>query len=263
MPDAPAPEEGTLAPPARTTLAHDVAQQLLELIANGTYKVGDRLPTEKELVARLKVSRPTVREAMQRLALAGVVRTATRRGTIIAPVAADTVALHTALSTLVGRESLLDLSEVRAVLEPEMAAMAAERALPEQIDRLEALLAEQDAFVRAGDVKEFIDSDVVFHMVIAEMSANRVLLRMLRTVQGLLHESRRLTTQAPGALGVGLADHSAICASIRLHDADTARRLMREHLVHNRRDIERMLHEHRREATPVAAGDEGAEPPQP
>jgi GntR family transcriptional repressor for pyruvate dehydrogenase complex len=245
-------EAGGLRPPARDTLAQRVAQQLLELIASGTYRPGDRLPTEKELVATLAVSRQTVREAMQRLAHAGVVRTATRRGTIVAPVSASTVGLHSALSVLVEPESLLDLFEVRSVIEPEMAALAAERATPEQVEQLATVLREQEGFVKREEVRAYIRSDVAFHLLIAEMVANRVLLRMLRTVHSLSYESRRTTAQVPGANQVGVRDHWAIFAAIQARDASAARQAMREHLVHTSWDLRHKLGEAAGSRAPLA-----------
>jgi GntR family transcriptional repressor for pyruvate dehydrogenase complex len=124
----------------RVRLRDQVAEMLLDMISSGDYGVGDRLPPERVLVEQLGVSRTVVREALNLLETRGLIRVEHGRGAIVS---ADTAhALHNDLGFLLRMEpsTLWELMEMRKALEVELAGLAAERATPEDIAVMRAVL---------------------------------------------------------------------------------------------------------------------------
>lgn len=165
-----------------------VALQLEQRILEGALKAGDRLPAERELAEVLGVSRPSLREAIQKLASRGLLTSRQGGGTFVAD------ALSTSLSTpwaqmLASHPALSDdLLEFRAVLESQAAEWAATRATPSDIQRLDdVLVAGTEALsgVRADDVAR---ADREFHQALAESAHNAFLGHMMSVVQDLLQK---------------------------------------------------------------------------
>ena len=106
-------------------LSQTVANDLLARITRGEYRVGDRLPSEHELMARYRVGRNTVREAMQSLRTLGLVDIRPRLGARVLGQAAPNTLANSAVSMLIGAQTVTELYEVRLILEPAAAAIAA------------------------------------------------------------------------------------------------------------------------------------------
>lgn len=233
-------EQATRTPLRRTsraTLTQQVAQRLLDMIRSGHYKPGDRLPTENDLVAQLGVGRSCVREAMQWLTMAGAVDVRPRRGAIVRKIDAERLNVLTSFPSLLELEVLQELGEVRRLLEPEVARLAAERCAPEDVQKLAAYQRALETAIAAGNSDAMVAADVGFHNVIAEAAHNIVLRKMMAGVHDLLLESRRMTFRAPGAIERTLASHRQILEAIAAHDGETAREAMRGHLQRSRNDL--------------------------
>ncbi|HKD76899.1 MAG TPA: GntR family transcriptional regulator, partial [Ktedonobacterales bacterium] len=158
-----------------TKLFEQVAVQIEQQILLGGLRSGDRLPTERELAEQFHVSRTAVREALKTLAQKGLVDMRPGRGTIV--IDGTSQALRDSLG-LVMRMSLSDRShnlvEVREILEPEIAAMAAARATEQDIAALQAAVDVMDATLHDADA--FIDADNQFHLMLARATQNALIL---------------------------------------------------------------------------------------
>jgi GntR family transcriptional repressor for pyruvate dehydrogenase complex len=212
----------------KTRVFEGVAQQIQRLIVDGALKPGERLPPERELAARLSVSRSSVRDAIRILELAGLVVPRQGEGTVVADLAPETVAAPIAAILLRKRELIAELLEVRKMIEPPLAARAAERATPEEIARLEEILERQRD--RAGQGEPGVDEDSEFHYQIALAARNGVIRSVLDVLMQLLRETRTRSLQTAGRAQRSLEGHRRIVEAIARHDPEGAERAVRLHL---------------------------------
>ena len=155
----------------RRKLAETVAARILTAVRD--QPAGTRLPTERQLTESLGVGRSTVREALNGLALIGVVEVRHGQGVFVAE---RTTALPTVFE--LGTVEARQLHEARAVIEIEIARLAALRRTPEQLDALEALLADHKADLDAS--RPPVVQASRFHLLLAEAADNAVLASVLR-----------------------------------------------------------------------------------
>lgn len=216
-------------PPHSPSTEHVIAH-VRGLIGRGHLKAGDQLPPERNLVAQLGVSRPTVRAALRALSAMGVIEARHGSGTYIrgGPPKLDPQALSF-LAALHGftRDEIF---EARRVLEVSAAGMAADRATGNDL----AAIAEEVAslFAAMDDPELFLVHDMQFHRAVATACGNPILASLIEMVSTLFLEHRRPT--AARATDRNLRDaadmHRRIYMAIRKRDAEQARALMNDHL---------------------------------
>jgi GntR family transcriptional repressor for pyruvate dehydrogenase complex len=212
----------------KTRVFEGVVLQIQRLIVDGALKPGERLPPERELAARLSVSRSSVRDAIRILELAGLVVPRQGEGTVVADLGPENVAAPIAAILLRKRELIGELLDVRRMIEPTLAARAAERATPEEIARLEEILERQAAKAARGEPT--VDEDGEFHYQIALAAKNGVVRSVLDVLMQLLRETRARSLQAPGRPRRSLEGHRRIVEAIARHDPEGAERAVRLHL---------------------------------
>lgn len=211
----------------RNKVYEEVARQLEQFIAD-RMKPGDMLPSERELAEKFGVSRSSIRDAIRRLELVGMVEPRQGSGTIVREVSADTL-VNPLTSVLVQkREFVVELLDVRKMLEPPLAARAATHASASDIIELEEILRRQDEKVRRGDPG--IEEDNEFHYTIAMASQNTVVLKVLDVLMDLLRETRERSLQVEGRPQKSMAGHRRIFSAIKRHDALAAELAMRRHI---------------------------------
>jgi len=120
----------------RLTVTRQVVDTLFELLRSGEYRVGDQLPSEWELVSRLKVGRSAVREAIRELVTLELVELRPGRGTFVRSLRSDLLLRPETFDTVVATAVKRELLEVRRILEPEAAALAADRVTDAEVERL-------------------------------------------------------------------------------------------------------------------------------
>ena len=210
--------------PAR--LADAVAERLEQLILEGVLRPGERLLPERDLAEKLNVSRPSLREALQKLEEKGLLRTS-REGTVVAQLVG--ASLTDPLTQLLQShpETTFDYLEFRAGVEGMAAYLAAQRAtdvdrqmMKDCIERMQAAHGEEDSSTEA-------DADTDLHLAIYEASHNVVLLHIMRGLAAMLRQDvfynrPRLYSQ-PGVRELLLDQHRAICEAVMRGDADEAR----------------------------------------
>lgn len=163
------------------TLAEQAAEGLLELIQNKRYVPGDKLPTEGELSELLGVGRNTVREAVRILVSRNIVTVRQGAGTFVSE-KLGVVDDPFGFSLVKDRRKLTkDLIQVRTILEPAIAALAAQNADPEEIDKLEKILLEIESLITQK--KDYADKDVEFHVQIAMCTHNGVMSNLVPVIQ--------------------------------------------------------------------------------
>ncbi|MEJ1161083.1 FadR/GntR family transcriptional regulator [Prosthecomicrobium sp. N25] len=208
-------------------LYRQVADQLRQLIDRGEYPVGGRLPTERELAEQLGVSRPTVREALIALEVEGRLKIRVGSGIyVVEPPAAAAAPAGPAPI-----EGPFELLRARQFVESAIAAEAARVAGPEDVARLDAILAEMD---RGGGKEELIAMDRAFHTTITAMLDNAVLVRFV----GELFDQRinpyfeqlALYFENEATWRAATAEHRAVRDAIAAQDPEGASAAMRHHL---------------------------------
>jgi GntR family transcriptional regulator, transcriptional repressor for pyruvate dehydrogenase complex len=216
-------------------LYEQIVQQIEESIVNGTLKAGDQLPPERELAQRFGVSRTAVREAVKALREKGLVEAFSGRGTFITDGTSQAVRQSLDLMVKIGQpEGSNHLAEVRAILEPEIAALAAARIQESELAVMREAVAVMD---RSGkDPDAYIEADLDFHLALAEGAANPLILSLLDSIVGLLREQRLRIFNVPGGPSRGQIHHKRILEAVERHDARAARDAMRAHLEQVRDD---------------------------
>ncbi len=216
-------------------LYEQIVQQIEESILKGDLKPGDQLPAERELALRFGVSRTAVREAVKALREKGLVEAYSGRGTFITDGTSQAVRQSLDLMVRIGQaDGAGHLAEVRAILEPEIAALAAVRIQDSELTSLRDAVALMDR--SQNDPDAYIEADLDFHLALAEAAANPLILSLIDSIVGLLREQRMKIFKVPGGPGRGQFHHKQILAAIERHDAETARDAMRAHLDQVRED---------------------------
>src|SRR3954447_5355071 len=204
----------TLEPVPRSSAVEAVIDQMQGQLTSGAWSVGDRIPGEYDLSARLQVSRPAVREAIRALSHIGVLEVRRGDGTYVRSAVDPRPLLRR-----VERSTLRDVFELQHAYDVQAARLAARRRTRDDLVRLGALLEDRDA---ACDPAEFGAADVRFHSGVAEAAHNSLLLEAFRYFQSRLRESLsavRLDGELPDA---GPAAHRAVVDAIAARDPDAA-----------------------------------------
>lgn len=216
-----------------------VREQLEAAIERGDYAAGDRLPSERELVELLGVSRVSVREAIRALEAVGLVRVEHGRGCFVAESRSDQYASSFSHWLTVHKDEIFELLKVRGALDELAAEAAATEADAAAVARLVVLNAD---FRAAGaTMQELVDHDVAFHEGIAEASASPLLCDLLRELHLTFNESRRATLQPQGRPDESAREHDAIIAAIEKGDPQAARAAVAAHLASVRASLGTLL----------------------
>ena len=213
-----------------------IAEQIEQLILNGELRSGDRLPTERELAEQFQASRTAVREAMKTLAQKGLVDMRPGRGTIVIDGTSKAMRHSLGLMMKVGQAgSSTNLVEVREILEPEIAALAAMRAGEEDITAMRESVLVMDASL--DDADAYITADNNFHQALAKGTQNILILALVDSIVYLLSEQRKQIFSVKGGPERGQIHHKRILEAVLHHDAEAARKAMCAHLQQVREDV--------------------------
>lgn len=218
-----------------TRLSEQIVEQIERQILQGDLRPGQQLPSERELAERFGASRTSVREAIRILREKGLVEVHPGRGTFV--VNNHSQGIRQSLGWVLRAnptKGFTDLVEVRELLEPEIAALAAERATEKHIEALRQAISRMDASL--DDAQAFIEADSDFHITLAEAAGNELLSLMLDTIVDLLHELRLRIFHVPGGPQRGQYYHRQILEAVLARDPEQARRCMRAHMQQVRED---------------------------
>lgn len=216
--------------PSRLSLVQEVADGITTLIKENQYVPGDKLPNEFELAEHLNVARSTVREAVKMLVSRNVLEIRRGRGTYIADnpgLAEDPWGLSLAKDKLA---VLVQLLELRSIIEPKLAMLAALRATDEEITAITEACARTEAAIKEGVPHN--EHDLAFHLAIAEASHNEIAAKILQQIFAQsIDDSVELNHNR--LLDETVETHAMAANGIAAHDADMASRGMQLHLEYN------------------------------
>jgi len=205
------------------------AEQIFSLIKRQQLRRGDLIPPERDLAAQLGISRNSVREALVALEMMGVITIKRSTGAVVQSLAFPSVTERAVMPGTNPDALIGNLIEIRVILEPEAAAMAAERRKPEDVAMLRRILDRSAANLDDIDIQ--LQCDAEFHLGLSVTARNDVLLRIMASVGDLFEASRRWTLSIEGRTTVSLEQHRLVLQAVEERDVDAARAHMREHLA--------------------------------
>ncbi len=227
---------------AKASISKKIAEQLREAIVSGHFKIGERLPTEDELAQRYGVSRPSVREALKRLAAQNLVRA--RRGPtggnfVVQPSYEELAESLSAAATLLvgmGALGIEEIIEARRTLQGGCLEQALENATPQHIENIEAALARQRD---PGITDEnFCQADVAFHRALIDATANGMLRFVMYTViEALIPVTNMVVTVVRERSDI-IDLHEKMLQSLKRRDSASLKREMDELLDYLLRKFE-------------------------
>lgn len=199
------------------------------MIVSGELAPGDRLPPEKELSERLGLSRNSLREAVKALALIRILDVRQGDGTYVTSL--EPHLLLEAMAFVVDLHqdtSVIEMFEVRRVLEPYAASLAAKVITDEQIEKLRGMLAAVD---ESTSVEDLVDHDIEFHRLISAASGNHYLSSLLEALSSSTVRARvwRGLTQER-SVSRTLSEHHAIVEALAAHDAEVVKSWVTVHV---------------------------------
>jgi GntR family transcriptional regulator, transcriptional repressor for pyruvate dehydrogenase complex len=216
-------------------LYEQIVQQIEDSIEQGALKPGQQLPAERALALQFGVSRTAVREAVKALHEKGLVEAYPGRGTFIT--SGSSKAIRLTLDRMIktgSADGTVHLTEVREMLEPEIAALAATRAREENLEELKEAVGIMDDAKQDPDA--YIEADLDFHLALAEAAANPLILSLIDSIVGVLREQRMRIFKVDGGPERGQYHHKRILEAVENRDPAGARAAMRAHLRQVRED---------------------------
>lgn len=217
--------------PIRTpTLPEAIAEQIAQMIADGHFKPGDRLPTETELMRQFGVGRSSLREALKSLAIAGIIETRRSAGSFVSQTYTGFLRDRLNWAAMLSERELNDLVDVRCALEGQTAALAAVRATPSQRAALADLIATMETQARQNAHE--VETDMTFHVTIAEAAHNPLLLGLFHSIRNLVYGYMKWDYPTdPARTEARLSEHRRIFLAIQAGQPDVARQAMLDHLA--------------------------------
>ena len=229
------PIAGIQEPPKRTSAVDEVVETVRSLIGSGALKVGDPLPTERDLAQQLGVSRNTVREAIKRLQAYGVIETRQKRGASIVDNCLEAMANILSFRFGHDRATFLDIQTFRRLIETGLAADIAAHVEPADIDdlrRINAALAGDD------DPLALARADLSFHLRLLRIAGNETALRVYDVLSGVIVQIMTLGKEAGGG-PVAMDGHEGIVAALEAGDEALLRRRIDAHMQQGLRYLDR------------------------
>ena len=233
--------------PDKQRLTEAVTQFVIDRVAERVYRPGDQLPSESELAKRLNVSKPVVREALGRLSALGIVQIQQGKPTTIKGLSVAPLDQFLRLAVRVTDNGLREAVELRRAIEVEVAALAAERATPLQLEPVEVALEKMRANID-GDFERWLQGDLAFHVALARCSGNALLEHLVSALVDTIKFTQR-------ALGMQrdlrdptatVARHQAVVDAIKARDPAAARIAMTTHFAVSDAVIAEIARDHRR-----------------
>ncbi|WP_128377134.1 FadR/GntR family transcriptional regulator [Streptomyces cavernae] len=207
------------------SVSAEVAAHLEKLITSGQLRAGDRLPPERELAAGLNVSRASLREAMFELESKKLIERHQGRGSVVADISQEAAQLYENLSEL--DVEIANATELRELVEPRIARLAALRAADSNLLSLEEVLLRSHESLAP---EESLKLDVDFHTLLAHAAQNPLLVTLCTMTTEWTKKTRELSHQTLLGRRVSVSGHHTIYEAISARDADMAAAAMERHL---------------------------------
>jgi len=220
-------------------VSQHIVDQIRNAIFEGRLKPGDKLPSERELVERFKVSKTTLREALRSLEVLGFleIRKGVSGGAIVTEVDMTTARNSFTNFLLFKNLSLKDLSEVRLLLEPYIAEKATLAITKEDLSRLDKLIKDSEYSIKNDVALESRKDEIEFHRIIASITGNPILMFILDFVENLLIDTKEILRPGKEFSGKVLRAHKRIYNALLEKNIEK----VHEEMVRHIREVEKDL----------------------
>ena len=212
----------------KVRIHEEVVNQIHELIKQGRFNAGDQLPSERELAENFKISRTSVREALRALETRGLVISRTGMGNFVADLPIESLVRPLAKFLMDEKKALADIFELRKLLEPHIASLAAARSTRADIQQMKRILLKQTEAVRRGETG--VEADAEFHLAIGRATKNQALQKLVSGLMEMLSRSREESLQTEHRRNASLESHRKIIAAIEKHDKTETHNEMLRHI---------------------------------
>ena len=224
-----------LRPMRKVLISDEVIEQIKDLILKGRLKPGDKLPSEIQMASQMKVGRSTVREALKVLIHLGFIERVNKVAVVSAEIE-NKLNLHDVIERFKVHRNVLEMIEVRKIIEPDIAALAATRCDEKELKAIREEVQSMSDY--KDDVEAFVLHDHRFHLQLAEGSRNHILIEIVKGVQTLLVESQGHVIRESSISPRSLNYHWQIYRAVEEGKVKAARKIMLEHLL----DIEKEMY---------------------
>lgn len=217
-----------ITPLKRSSLSDDLVERLLQLIKSEAYKRGDRLPSIAEMTSRLKVGHPTLREALRKLEVIGIIEIKHGSGIYIKRDQDILLVSNPIFGGAVSKQLVLDLLEARMPIEMQAVGLAATKASKANLEKIAELM--QTAAENLDNDAVLSPTNLAFHCEIAVASGNTVLSQLLEVLNDLFRDEQRLILDIYGDRKKDHKEHMEILEALNKRDVDLAKERMQNHL---------------------------------
>ncbi len=236
-----------LQPIKRLKLVEQVEKEIKTLIFSKKLKVGEALPPERELAQQLQVGQRSIREALRSLQTLRLIEIRHGRGAFVTGAKLDSYLklLAESVNLILNEEktALVQLLEVRKLLEAGIASLAASRATTQDIRNMEKTLRRQKEAIQIQDLELYNAGDLDFHYAVVKASQNEILAAVYDAFSDLMLESRRKTNEIPGVAEDSLKDHRNVFLAIKRGNGKSAQSSMFAHIAKTEQNIKKILKE--------------------
>ncbi|RQD70743.1 MAG: FadR family transcriptional regulator [Tindallia sp. MSAO_Bac2] len=223
-------------PLSKTRLFESIVNMIREQIQSGQLKPGDKLPSERELAELLDVSRNSLREALRTLEMMNYLEIRPGEGVFVKETNINDLIDPIVDAISVDNELLLDLLDVREIIEVETARLAALNGTEDDFEKIKNVI--EKAEKKIADKSIGLDEDHGFHLAIAEATHNQAFLMIFILISEALMKNMEATLTIPGQPEKTIADHKAVCKAICSRQPEKAAHLMKDHIIKARKNLE-------------------------
>jgi len=228
-----------LEPIIRTRLSDQIVERLKKYIADNNLKLGDRLPSERKIMKELHTGRTVVREALRILENMGLIEVRPGKGAFITD---PTYRMFTWISFQ--QDVLSEHFEIRLIIEPRAASLAAERGTKEAILKIRAAHNNYISKLEEDCLEEIIKADAIFHSCVANATQNRTLSILMKTMSSSLLEGWNATLGIPERVQKTVEEHEDITKAIEDRMSEKAASMMKRHLNNAIADLKKFGFKH-------------------
>jgi len=220
-------------PIKKTKLNDEVFQQLKDLLINGTWKQGEKLPSENELGKQFGVSRITIRQALQRLAALGLIETKVGLGSFVCNPDVGNVMEQLSPLIYLDESAISQANEFREMLDTWSAKLAAPRANENDVNALRKNYAAMKASAEDSDWQKFAKLDLKFHILMGSITKNPLIIKTYQILYDVMLTSVYNMVERMG-LDMALEYHLKLIEAVEAHDADAAEKIAKAHVESNK-----------------------------
>ena len=221
-----------ITPIPKVNIVEAIFEQLQALLIDGTWKPGDKIPSENELSETFGVSRMTIRQALQKMKALGLIETRSGSGSYVRQINPDDSLQDLVPLMVIGDTTQQQVFQFREMIDAESIRIATPLASDEDLAHLEDLLGKMKRAADEGNKEAFSKCDLEFHMSIVAVTNNPLIIKTNQILLSVLTESMNSVIEKM-RFAPGLEYHEKILNAMKAKDAELAEKLMREHIRQN------------------------------